>query len=237
LATEASPAAEAALKGERTTGFLYELSGVYAAHETASPEIVARLMASADFRDRAWAARLVGIWGDKLEAPLGLLERAIADDHPRVRLEAVVACAWLPKNFGPAAVVLATRVLDRPMDPPLNHALTLCIHSLAPQWKPALAAGTAALRDDAWAVAARARHVRDAARLDALLTAAGAEIAGGTDLFRLARLSNPRLWHMALARRHIWTRMFPYSTEWLRLGLPGSEAQWSRLAKALEDLS
>lgn len=139
---EVLAAAEAALKEEKSAGFLYELSGVFAAHETASPEIVARLMASADFRDRAWAARLVGIWGDKLEDPLGLLEKAVADDHPRVRLEAVVACAWLPRNLGPAAVVLATRVLDRPMDPPLNHALTLCIHALAPQWKPALAAGT-----------------------------------------------------------------------------------------------
>jgi cobalamin biosynthetic protein CobC len=45
------------------------------------------------------------------------------------------------------------------------------------------------------------------------------------------------MWHRALARRQIWTRMFPYSTEWLRFGLPGSEAQWARLAKALEDLS
>ena len=60
---------------------------------------------------------------------------------------------------------------------------------------------------------------------------------GGTDLFRLVRLRNPGLWHTVLARHRIWTRMFPYSTQWLRFGLPGSEAQWARLAKALEDLS
>ena len=140
-ADEVLPAAEAALRTERGAGFLYELSGVFAAHETASPDVVARLMASPDFRDRAWAARLVGIWGDKLADPLDLLARSVADEHPRVRLEAVVACAWLPRNLAPEAVVLATRVLDRPMDPPLNHALTLCIHALAPQWKPALAEG------------------------------------------------------------------------------------------------
>ena len=138
------PAVNAALesgRGKEDMGFLYELSGVFAAHETASPVLIARLMASADFRDRAWAARLAGVWAEKLEAPLGLLGKAVADEHPRVRLEAVVACGWMPPRLAADAVVVATRSLDRPMDAPLNHALTLCIHALSPHWKPALAEG------------------------------------------------------------------------------------------------
>ena len=36
-----------------------------------------------------------------------------------------------------------------------------------------------------------------------------------------------------LARHRIWTRAFPYSTGWLRLGLPGTVAEWARLETAL----
>jgi putative heme-binding domain-containing protein len=201
---EVLAAAEAALKGARTTGFLYELSGVFAAHERSSPEIVARLMASADFRDRAWAARLVGIWGDKLEDPLGLLERAIADEHPRVRLEAVVACAWLPKRLAPAAVVLATRALDRPMDPPLNHALTLCIHALAPEWKPALAAGTLDFGGRIHALARVLTTVGDAgitAKVRELLDSGKlAEIARESLLAVLVQFGTPEDAEFAIAR-------------------------------------
>jgi len=179
------------------------------------------------------------VWtGTDAEAGFVVIDESFADVAPAVSLvrlaarPGTVVLKGLGKFWGLAGLRLGFAIGD----PALIRRLSVLLGPWAVSG-PALAAGTAALRDDAWAVAARARLVRDAARLDALLTAAGAEIAGGTDLFRLARLSNPRLWHMALARRHIWTRMFPYSTEWLRLGLPGSEAQWSRLAKALEDLS
>ena len=33
-----------------------------------------------------------------------------------------------------------------------------------------------------------------------------------------------------LARAHIWSRIFPYSQSWIRLGLPGNEAEWARMA-------
>lgn len=143
-AAEVIKAANAALL-DRHIGdemrMLYELSGVFAAHETASQAIVTRLMASNDFRYRAWAAHLVGIWAGKLEDPLGLLRKAVADEHPRVRMEAVVACAWMPPQLAPEAVKLATVALEKPMDASLNYALTQCIHALAPFWQPALAQG------------------------------------------------------------------------------------------------
>jgi cobalamin biosynthesis protein CobC len=101
---------------------------------------------------------------------------------------------------------------------------------------PALAVGTAALGDVGWADATQARLARDAARMDALLSKAGAESIGGTALFRLVSLPDAIRLHEALAHCHIWTRVFPYSTTWLRFGLPGTEEGWARLTAALADM-
>ena len=98
---------------------------------------------------------------------------------------------------------------------------------------PALTIGTVALQDHAWADATRARLARDATRLDALLSRAGATPLGGTTLFRLYDTPDAALWQDRLARHHIWTRRFPYSPRWLRLGLPGTEADWARLTESL----
>ena len=101
---------------------------------------------------------------------------------------------------------------------------------------PAVAVGCAALADDAWAEAARARLVHDAARLDGLLSARGAAILGGTALFRLVAVDDSADWFERLARAGILTRPFADHPTWLRFGLPGSEAAWRRLEQALVDL-
>ena len=98
---------------------------------------------------------------------------------------------------------------------------------------PGIATGTAALRDLGWAEETRARLARDANRLDVMMTRAGAAIAGGTTLFRLYDVGEAAKWQERLARHHIWTRIFPYSDRWIRLGLPGPEAHWARLEEAL----
>lgn len=97
---------------------------------------------------------------------------------------------------------------------------------------PALRIGAAALADTAWANRTRTRLRDDAARLDAMFTAAGAELEGGTDLFRLYRVDDAARWQDRLAQRHIWSRRFPYSPTLLRLGLPGPDG-WTRLRDAL----
>lgn len=96
---------------------------------------------------------------------------------------------------------------------------------------PALAVATAALRDDAWAQATRARLADDAARLDALM-APQARLIGGTTLFRLYETPRAGALQTRLARAHIWSRRFPYAPDWLRLGLPRTDG-WDRLAAAL----
>jgi cobalamin biosynthetic protein CobC len=98
---------------------------------------------------------------------------------------------------------------------------------------PALAVGAAALQDRAWAAAARARLARDAARLDRMAAGAGWAVVGGTTLFRLYATPDAAAAQARLARHGIWTRRFPYSATWLRLGVPGPEAEWNRLAPAL----
>jgi len=97
---------------------------------------------------------------------------------------------------------------------------------------PALRIGARALEDDPWAEATRARLTDDAARLDALMTRAGAQVAGGTPLFRLYEIEDAARWQSRLARAHILTRAFPYNPRWLRLGLPGP-GDWPRVEAAL----
>jgi len=98
---------------------------------------------------------------------------------------------------------------------------------------PALAIGAAALADTAWAGATRTRLAADALRLDRMAMGAGWALVGGTGLFRLYRTPDAAAAQDRLARARIWTRRFPYSATWLRLGLPGPEAEWDRLAAAL----
>lgn len=98
---------------------------------------------------------------------------------------------------------------------------------------PALVIGAAALGDPGWAEGTRARLTADAGRLDALMTAAGARTEGGTPLFRLYSVEDAARWQARLAEARIWTRIFPYSATWIRLGLPGTDGDWARLAAAL----
>lgn len=98
---------------------------------------------------------------------------------------------------------------------------------------PALHIGQIALRDTAWTAQTRSRLAADAQRLDDLITNAGARAVGGTTLFRLYEVPNALDWQVRLAEHHLWSRVFPYNAQWLRLGLPAND-QWDRLRKAVE---
>lgn len=141
------PAAEvlAALRtidlGLATPAMLYELSGVYAAHEQPNATLIKRLLAADDFRYRAWGAGLLAGWGATLPEARALLRQAVRDPHPRVRMATVVACGWAPPAWGAEAAQIATLALDQPLDAALEHALTQAIHALAPAWQAADAKG------------------------------------------------------------------------------------------------
>lgn len=97
---------------------------------------------------------------------------------------------------------------------------------------PALEIGARALADHAWAMATRARLATDADRLDTKMQAKGAQVIGGTSLFRLYEVDNAAAWQAKLARSRVWSRIFPYNDRWLRLGLPAPD-RWEQLDAAL----
>ena len=110
------------------------------------------------------------------------------------------------------------------------------LRALAGPWAvggPAVAIGTAAYADANWCRAARTRLMADAARLRALLGAAGWPAVGASSLFVTVETGDARAAQARLARARIWTRAFPSSAGWLRLGLPGGAVEWDRLAAAL----
>jgi len=117
---------------------LYEALGVFESHEVVNRGLLERVLGSRDHRARAYAARFVGRWHDRLDAPLGLLDKAVGDDHGRVRLEALVACSDVRT---PEAMVVAAKASRYRMDRFVAHALTQTAHALAPLWLPALEAG------------------------------------------------------------------------------------------------
>ncbi|SLN29534.1 threonine-phosphate decarboxylase [Pseudooctadecabacter jejudonensis] len=94
---------------------------------------------------------------------------------------------------------------------------------------PALEIGARALEDVAWAEATRTRLARDAARLDRLV---GWDLVGGTDLFRTYAVPDAAAMQEKLAQGRVWSRVFPYSKTWIRLGLPAPD-QWDQLEAAL----
>lgn len=94
---------------------------------------------------------------------------------------------------------------------------------------PALEIGARALEDVAWAQATRERLAADAKRLDDLV---GWDVVGGTDLFRTYAVPDAAAMQEKLARGHVWSRIFPYSKTWIRLGLPAPD-KWDQLEAAL----
>ncbi|SEW38506.1 L-threonine O-3-phosphate decarboxylase [Cognatiyoonia koreensis] len=96
---------------------------------------------------------------------------------------------------------------------------------------PASQIGAEALADLAWSDETRQRLAADARQLDTLLLKQGAHLVGGTDLFRLYEVDNAKAAQQQLARHHVWSRIFPYADNWLRLGLPHPD-RWGQLEAA-----
>ncbi|MEZ5911094.1 MAG: threonine-phosphate decarboxylase CobD [Paracoccaceae bacterium] len=97
----------------------------------------------------------------------------------------------------------------------------------------AIETACAAFADTGWAEATRRRLADDAQRLDRLALARGWATCGGCDLYRLYDVGDALAAQDHLARHRIWSRRFGYAPRWLRLGLPGSPAEWARLEQAM----
>jgi len=115
---------------------LLEVCGVFEAQESPRKALLQKLLAAKDARVRAYAARVAGYWANRLPEVLALLGNSITDEHPRVRLESIVALARVAK---PEAIEVATRALDLPRDKFIDYALTQVVKALKPQFQPVLA--------------------------------------------------------------------------------------------------
>ena len=96
----------------------------------------------------------------------------------------------------------------------------------------ALRIGTKALRDTAWAAETRARLFADAARLDGLIDPEGTRTMGACPLFRTYNVENAKEMQNRLANFHIWSRVFSYNPNWIRLGMP-TLSGWDKLEAAI----
>jgi cobalamin biosynthetic protein CobC len=174
------------------------------------------------------------LWAAKdLNADFTIIDESFCDVVPKASL---IHLANRPgtvvlKSFGKFWGLAGLRLGFAIGDPEIITKLT---DVLGP-WQisgPALAIGAEALADPQWADETRARLSADAARLDTLLTSKGADLVGGTTLFRLYKVQNAQAAQDQLAKHHIWSRVFPYAPDWLRLGLPPTD-RWAQLEAAL----
>lgn len=174
------------------------------------------------------------LWqGADITAPLTIIDESFCDVTPDATLiqHAVQPGVVVLKSFGKFWGLAGMRLGFAIATPDLIAKLSA---SLGP-WPvsgPALRIGAMALQDTNWATITRSRLAVERSRLDKLITAQGAVLVGGTDLFRLYTVDNAKQWQARLAKHHIWSRIFPWSDTHIRLGLPTGQG-WDQLKAAL----
>ena len=99
---------------------MLEALWIYQGLEVVEPVLLKRLLKAADHRVRASAVRVLRFWQDRIEDSINLLEEMVEDEHPRVRLQAVLACGF---NSSDQAAGTALRATKHPMDVGLRNAL------------------------------------------------------------------------------------------------------------------
>ncbi len=159
--------------------------GVAAGLEAVEPDLLREASLSLKPEVRAFAARVAGHWADRLARPLEVLSRLAFDPHPLVRLEAVVACAYVQEA---RAVEVAAMVAEYPLDPAIEYAFVQCVQQLRPLWAPQQQAGTLTFegRAERLNLFSRAQGGAEAARFAAGRLRRIAEVA----------LDEPTLWSL-----------------------------------------
>ncbi|MBP7140628.1 MAG: HEAT repeat domain-containing protein [Opitutaceae bacterium] len=107
---------------------------IYQVFDRVPPALIKTLADSADSRVRGAAVRAL-----PADMDIDILAQRVADAHPRVRLEAVVA---LGARGTARAAELVLSALGRPMDPFLDYAIWQSINELAKPWLEAVKSGT-----------------------------------------------------------------------------------------------
>ncbi len=111
---------------------------LHESHNVMDEELLKKVLRSPEPRARAAATRVLRWMRDRVAQPLDLLAVQANDEHPRVRLEAVVACSEFQDG---QAAAIALEVLKRPRDPLLEFCLKETMQTLDAHWKTALREG------------------------------------------------------------------------------------------------
>lgn len=130
----------------------FEALALCATIESVQPQLLRRVLRAKDHRARAFAARIVGRWHDRLSKPVEWLAMAANDPHPQVRLEAALACGQTP--YPGAIKVAALAVMKHPRDKWIDYAFTQAVRHQEPVWMAALTAGDLDFKDNIGALSA-----------------------------------------------------------------------------------
>ncbi|MFT4588466.1 MAG: putative heme-binding domain-containing protein [Limisphaerales bacterium] len=112
---------------------------MHQAIEQVDGQLLEQLLKSEDGRIRAAAIRVLVDWMDRIDNESELLAGLAADEHPRVRLEAVRALGKIPTLD---SVNNALGALDQPMDRFLDYGLWLTVNELSETWLGAVKDGS-----------------------------------------------------------------------------------------------
>lgn len=162
-----------------------------------------------------------------------IVDEAFADAQPDQSLlphrNGAIVLRSFGKFYGLAGVRLGFVIADRRVARELRAQLG--------DWPisgPAIAIGTMAYRDSEWQHCQRERLIAGANLLKSLLTDCGLTIVGGTRQFQLASHSAAPSLFVHLAQAGILVRPFSDQPDWLRFGIPGTDADFDRLSTTLK---
>ena len=96
------------------------------------------LLASSDYRARAYGVRILGRWGQKLGDFHETLVKTARDSHPLVRMEAVIAAG---QSSRAESVLVSAAVAESERDRWIEYAFSQAVHHSKRFWLPALRAG------------------------------------------------------------------------------------------------
>lgn len=166
-------------------------------------------------------------------ASLTIIDESFCDTTPsQSHIEsAALSNHIILKSFGKFWGLAGLRLGFAVGDPNLIESLRQAIGPW-PVSGMALRIGTKALQDISWAAETRTRLFADAERLDDLIDPDGTRGMGACPLFRTYKVEDAREMQNRLANFHIWSRVFSYNPNWIRLGMPPLSG-WDKLEAAI----